>query len=240
MKHTFTDASIPEEVLEHIGIPRRSGRYAWGSGENPYHHGADSPFGKLKQRREDKKRKAAEKKRAEERKASLAKAREARAAKRVERQNAEEYEKKKQWAIEKGTATDIAPFVKDMSKAEFVKARERLEEQEKFMKLVVKESPAGQRRAKMEQLKNNVDSVTQYTNSLIGAYNTFSRVHNAFGEKEWPIIPSSGKTLGQLKGNNNNQKKSKNKTAEEVVKDFENAASGGKKSKKKKKGNKQN
>ena len=24
-----------EESLEHIGMPRRSGRYAWGSGENP-------------------------------------------------------------------------------------------------------------------------------------------------------------------------------------------------------------
>ena len=30
-----------EESLEHIGMPRRSGRYAWGSGENPYQHEAD-------------------------------------------------------------------------------------------------------------------------------------------------------------------------------------------------------
>lgn len=25
--------------LEHYGVPRRSGRYPWGSGEDPYHHG---------------------------------------------------------------------------------------------------------------------------------------------------------------------------------------------------------
>ena len=25
-----------EDVLEHYGMPRRSGRYPWGSGENPY------------------------------------------------------------------------------------------------------------------------------------------------------------------------------------------------------------
>ena len=26
----------------HYGMPRRSGRYKWGSGKNPYHHGKDS------------------------------------------------------------------------------------------------------------------------------------------------------------------------------------------------------
>ena len=44
---------LPESSLEHIGIPRRSGRFPWGSGEDPYHHGADAPGGKrLKSRNE--------------------------------------------------------------------------------------------------------------------------------------------------------------------------------------------
>ena len=30
-----------EEFLKHYGIPRRSGRYPWGSGEDPYQHGKD-------------------------------------------------------------------------------------------------------------------------------------------------------------------------------------------------------
>lgn len=30
-----------EEFLEHYGMPRRSGRYPWGSGEDPYQHGND-------------------------------------------------------------------------------------------------------------------------------------------------------------------------------------------------------
>lgn len=30
-----------DEYLEHYGMPRRSGRYPWGSGENPYQHGDD-------------------------------------------------------------------------------------------------------------------------------------------------------------------------------------------------------
>ena len=35
--------------LFHYGTPMHSGRYPWGSGENPYHHGASSPFGKKKE-----------------------------------------------------------------------------------------------------------------------------------------------------------------------------------------------
>ena len=30
-----------EDVLVHYGTPRHSGRYPWGSGENPYQHGGD-------------------------------------------------------------------------------------------------------------------------------------------------------------------------------------------------------
>ena len=29
------------DILEHYGMPRRSGRYPWGSGDNPYQHTGD-------------------------------------------------------------------------------------------------------------------------------------------------------------------------------------------------------
>ena len=32
---------IAEEILMHYGMPRRSGRYPWGSGDNPYQHSED-------------------------------------------------------------------------------------------------------------------------------------------------------------------------------------------------------
>ena len=32
---------IVEEMLMHYGMPRRSGRYPWGSGDNPYQHSGD-------------------------------------------------------------------------------------------------------------------------------------------------------------------------------------------------------
>ena len=34
-------SDIAEEILMHYGMPRRSGRYPWGSGENPYQHSGD-------------------------------------------------------------------------------------------------------------------------------------------------------------------------------------------------------
>lgn len=32
----ISDAMSDEEFLEHYGVKRRSGRYPWGSGEEPY------------------------------------------------------------------------------------------------------------------------------------------------------------------------------------------------------------
>ena len=32
---------IAEDILMHYGVKRRSGRYPWGSGENPYQHSGD-------------------------------------------------------------------------------------------------------------------------------------------------------------------------------------------------------
>ena len=32
---------VQEDILMHYGVKRRSGRYPWGSGENPYQHGGD-------------------------------------------------------------------------------------------------------------------------------------------------------------------------------------------------------
>lgn len=57
-RNMFVDGLISDEALEHIGMPRRSGRYPWGSGENPYHHGQSSPGGRRKARSENSKAKS--------------------------------------------------------------------------------------------------------------------------------------------------------------------------------------
>ena len=42
IKSYYGSASLTDdEFIEHYGMPRRSGRYPWGSGEDPYQHGRD-------------------------------------------------------------------------------------------------------------------------------------------------------------------------------------------------------
>lgn len=46
--------------LYHYGILRRSGRYKWGSGKNPYHHGQDAPKGFFRRKKKEDSKKAEE------------------------------------------------------------------------------------------------------------------------------------------------------------------------------------
>ena len=41
LKHYETTNPVVEDMLMHYGMPRRSGRYPWGSGEDPYQHSGD-------------------------------------------------------------------------------------------------------------------------------------------------------------------------------------------------------
>ena len=41
-----------DDALMHIGMPRRSGRYPWGSGEDPYQHSMDF-IGRVKELRKE-------------------------------------------------------------------------------------------------------------------------------------------------------------------------------------------
>lgn len=59
----IADGLFSEETLEHYGVPQRSGRYPWGSGENPYHHGASAPGGRRRKAEGSKKQLTAKQKR---------------------------------------------------------------------------------------------------------------------------------------------------------------------------------
>ena len=42
-------SSIAEDILMHYGMPRRSGRYPWGSGDDPYQHGSRDFLGRIEE-----------------------------------------------------------------------------------------------------------------------------------------------------------------------------------------------
>lgn len=52
LSYLGTAESMSEEDLMHYGMPRRSGRYPWGSGEDPYQHGRDF-LGRVDEMRKD-------------------------------------------------------------------------------------------------------------------------------------------------------------------------------------------
>jgi hypothetical protein len=42
-------SSVADEILMHYGMPRRSGRYPYGSGEDPYQHGNRDFLGRIEE-----------------------------------------------------------------------------------------------------------------------------------------------------------------------------------------------
>ena len=169
----FADGLISKEELAHYGTPMHSGRYPWGSGENPYHHGASSPFGRLKKRREEKKAAKAKAERTR-------KTQEARAAK-------AEYEKNKAAALKSGSAAEISPYLKDLSYNEIVDLKKRLQLEAEFRKLAVDEMAAGDPKVALAIAK--AERINKQANTAIDSYNTFAKVYNAFSSNgNLPII----------------------------------------------------
>ncbi len=41
LEELINSFGLDDYVLMHYGMPRRSGRYPWGSGDNPYQHSGD-------------------------------------------------------------------------------------------------------------------------------------------------------------------------------------------------------
>jgi len=173
----FVDGLVSERDLVHYGVPRRSGRYPWGSGENPYHHGASSPFGRLRERREAKKK-------AQARAAAVEKARQAKAAK-------AEYEKNKAEALKSGSAQRIAPYLKDLSSDEIRELKNRLQLEAEFRQLAVRERSEMDPKVAARMAK--LDQVNKYADTGIATYNNVARVLNAFSGTELPIIGTKTK-----------------------------------------------
>lgn len=174
----FADGLVPDNELQHYGVAKRSGRYPWGSGENPYHHGASSPFGRLRERR-------LEKKKAAVKSAQLEKARQVKVDK-------AEYEKKKQAALKSGSAKELMPYLRDLSDDELRIAKNRIQMEAEFRNLAVKEAAAGNPKVALAMAK--AERITNQANTAINAYNTAAKVYNAFSKNgELPIVGSRGR-----------------------------------------------
>lgn len=184
---------LPQEALEHYGMPRRSGRYPWGSGEDPYHHGASAPGGK---QRSNKPKSLSIGERIKRRKAAKAAVEKAKADA-AARQAKEEHERQKKEALESGDPKRLAPFINDLSDSELKSATERMKIQNDFADKI--SASAKYQKSTADKVNAAVEKLTTYTNTGINAWNAYAKLHNAFRDptdpssKELPVIGSTSR-----------------------------------------------
>lgn len=155
--------SNPEDspVLRHYGIPRRSGRYKWGSGSRPY----QSLEGQGLTRRE-KRQQAKEEKAIQER---------ARKEANAEREK-QIYEEERQRVLTSGgrSATDVLRYSSSYSNQELANAVARVRMTKELEKMAAEE-----KKTFMKQLDNfmkGVDNFSKYGESAIKAANTVKKL----------------------------------------------------------------
>lgn len=194
---------ISDEVLQHYGMPRRSGRYPWGSGEDPYHHGADGPGGK-KSSKSDGPKESYFKRRAAK-KAAVAKAKQEKA----EREAKEERDRLKQEALKSGDPKKLAPFIRDLSDAELRQASDRLRLENEFANRLSEASKYQKTAADKIQAKLN--KLNSYTSTGIDTWNNYAKIANVFrdAEDQLPIIGEKKKKNKDKDNSDNSGNQSK-------------------------------
>ena len=151
---------MENDKLTHIGVPRRSGRYPWGSGKRPY----QSTGGVLKNFKKNRARKAAVKKAQETRKANAEKA--------LQKKN-EEAEKNR--VLKEGSASDILKYKGKLTNEQMSEAIRRLELEQRLSDLnktsdVSKGKQAAKKYAGEAAKKIAADTAVDVTAQLVKYY----------------------------------------------------------------------
>lgn len=196
---------LPAESLEHYGIPRKSGRYPWGSGENPYHHGASAPGGGIAKKESYFKRRAAM--RASVKKAKVVAAE--RKVKEEEERVKQERAKKKQEALASGDPKELAPYVRDLSDQELKDAVSRLRFENQFAQLLA-EAPKDPTAA--ERVKKKLDKMNEFVTTGTNTWNNVAKIYNAFSgsDEKLPIIGDKDGNKSKSSKDNDRSSKQRN------------------------------
>lgn len=204
---------ISKDDLQHEGKPKRSGRYPWGSGEDPYHHGADAPGGgKKRKSNTSSESKGSLIKRYKDHKEKIKKAKQEEA----ERISREEHERLKQEAMNSGDPRRLAPFVRDLSDDELKKASERLRLENDFANKLNESAKYNVTAA--DRVNAKLKKLNEYTSTGIDTWNNFAKIANVFmdADEQLPLVGAKKnptKMIEQVvKTQDNNQKPSGNPT----------------------------
>lgn len=164
----------PPDIICHIGVLRRSGRYPWGSGKRPFQSGGGSASSK-----KTKKELAAEK------------AKETRAKNKAR-------EEEKQRVLREGTATEVLGLKSELTTKEMSDALERIRITSQLESYSKKEVQSFMN--KVDDVMQGVKTTTNWIKIGTDTYNTLAKLYNATDEgKKKPLTIISGEGGGKDK-----------------------------------------
>lgn len=152
----------PPDVICHIGVLRRSGRYPWGSGKRPFQSGGGPASSK-----KTKKELAAEK------------AKETRAKNKA-------HEEEKQRVLREGNATEVLGLKSELTTKEMSDALERIRITSQLESYSKKEVQSFMN--KVDDVMQGVKTTTNWIKIGTDTYNTLAKLYNATDEgKKKPL-----------------------------------------------------
>ena len=163
-KMKWKENQMDNETLYHYGMPKRSGRYPYGSGKRPFQSGG-GVTGFLKTRKQKKQEKVIE----EKKRSNLEKARTIRAERKL-------HEEAKAKALREGTATEVLRYKSELTTKELQDACTRIEWTQKLQNQASREVNSAMR--KVDNAVNAVKTVNGWTKVGIDTYNTMAQLYN--------------------------------------------------------------
>ena len=212
--------------FEHAGQPRRSGRYKWGSGENPYHHGQAIPRGERRAARNVEKYKEQYKKNVAsaekttniisrgiaDRRVNAAQKKYERSAKKLNTLKENRLNKKDRVAqtqeelnevLRSGDPAKIYAYRKQLSNEQLSASVNRLNNEKKLKDLSAQDKKSFL--DKVDAVSKKVETTGKIAKRFMSAYDAAAEVHNTFSKgNKWARVN---------KGQDNDQKKKDAKAA---------------------------
>ena len=162
------------DELYHYGIPRRSGRYKWGSGERPFQSGGGPKAPKKKSNRQYKKEQRAA---AKEYKRQM----EALEAKR-------KHDADKERVLKSGSATEVMKYQGELTNQELREVATRLDWESKIRDYSKKEIETAMN--KMDNVMKNVQTATNWVKIGTDTWNTMVAIYNSTAEGKKNPLPT--------------------------------------------------
>lgn len=160
--------------LFHYGMPKRSGRYPYGSGDRPYQSsgGVSSKITSKPSRMTFKEKKAAKK-------ASAQKAEEEK-KKREEQEATRRHEENRERVLKEGTATELKEYASELSNAEFEAALKRLELNRRLNSYTKSEIQTTF--DKVDKFMSKANKVNNWASTTINAYENSQKLMKMFDQ----------------------------------------------------------